>query len=368
MTGPERDQVAVDIPVVIILYNRALMIQQLLDTLREIQPSHLLIVADGPKDGDARDQEAVRATRRELESIDWPCVVETDISQTNLGCTRRVRSGLDWAFERVDRAIILEDDINPVAEFFGWASTVLRLYENRDDIAMVCGHNPLVRWKEWGEGSAVIPSHRGAVSGWATTAKKWLTVRNVRLPVSMGESDRVLDRAEFEPTLRQLYSSYIGMAWRGGLSWDVDWTLKMALSGRSALVAPANMIHHLGVGPSATHHRDSNDTLFTLPRPKLDWAPRLTEVPSGSNDQTFDRFRVLLELLVRTKNPAMAERMSRSPSLPLGEQYRTHLLPFMHKEDSRCALRHLVEHGVAQDRLQHWIGALTPPTDQGRET
>jgi len=346
--------------VMIIIYNRPEMTRQLIDALRKTAPSRVLVVADGPKDNRGPDVQAVEATRKELDWIDWKCEVETNMAPKNLGCTTRVASGLDWAFERVDHAIVLEDDINPAPEFFGWASRSLKLYEHRDDIAMVCGHNPLIRWREYEPKSAVVPSRQGSVYGWATTARKWQTLRRVNLNSHIARGEGNLPTIELEPSLADLYRSYLRQAAKSQLSWDVDWTLKMALSNRISLVSPVNFIHHLGVGPLATHHQDSDETLFTLPRPAFNAPGQWSLISEGSSDQLFDRFSVLLYLLVRTKNPRVAERLSRSHSLPVGEDYRTHLLPFLHRGDSVRALNHLVEHGVDPGRIKHWMAALRP--------
>jgi hypothetical protein len=345
-------------PVIIIIYNRPEMTHQLIDALREVQPTRLLVVADGPKDSGGHDFQAVEGARKELDSIDWKCEVETNMAPKNLGCTTRVASGLDWAFERIDRAIILEDDINPTPEFFGWASSVLKLYEQRDDIAMVCGHNPLVRWSEYEPESAVVPSRRGSVWGWATTAQKWQAVRQFDLKSHVGRGEKGLSENGFEPFLAGLYGSYLRQAAKGQLSWDVHWTLRMALSNRMSLVSPVNFIHHLGVGPLATHHKESDDTLLVLPRPMFNAPARWSLSSPGSTDQLFDRLSVLLYLLDRTKNPRVAARLSRSHSLPVGEDYRAHLLPFVRREDSVQALSHLVDHGVDPRRIKHWMDAL----------
>lgn len=349
-------------PVIIIIYNRPAMARQLIDAVREVRPTRILIIADGPKDTGGPDSQAVETARKELDLIDWQCEVETNMAPKNLGCTARVASGLDWAFTRVNRAIILEDDINPSPEFFGWAESALKLYEQRDDIAMVCGHNPLINWREYEPESAVVPSRRGSVSGWATTARKWQAVRQLDLKSQVARGEEGLSEIGFDPLLADLYRSYLRQASKSQLSWDVDWTLRMALSKRMSLVSPVNLIHHLGIGPLATHHKESDDTLFALPRPTLNAPRQWALISPGSADQLFDRFRVLLELLVQTRNPRVAELLSRSNSLPVGDDYRTHLLPFLHKGDSVRALNHLVEHGVDPGRIKHWMEALLPGT------
>jgi hypothetical protein len=43
----------------------------------------------------------------------------------NLGVGRRIATGLDWVFDQVDRAIVLEDGCVPHPSFFGFCQELL---------------------------------------------------------------------------------------------------------------------------------------------------------------------------------------------------------------------------------------------------
>jgi hypothetical protein len=352
-------------PVVILLYNRPELTRNLIDALRRVRPSHVLVVADGPKPGSERDALAVERTRAELQGIDWPCRVERNFAAANLGCSARVRSGLDWTFTMVDRAIILEDDIDPHPSLFGWMAAMLERYRDRDDVAMLCGHNPLIRWPNVAPEVCGIPSRRGGVWGWATWAEAWRVVRATRVDGSLATVDADIDAHDFEPVLAALYRDYLRQARARPLSWDVDWTLRMAMSRRVAVVSPVNFVHHLGVGPEATHHHDSDDTLFLLPRLSLPLPAVLRPLPTGVADGAFDRARVLLELLVRAREPQVALRLARRPGLPIDPSLRLHLLPFKHLNETLAALNHLQDEGLEAQRHQRWQRALAAPSGDG---
>ena len=51
-----------------------------------------------------------------IDKVDWECQVMTHFAAANMGCRRRVSSGLDWVFDTVEQAIILEDDCLPHPE------------------------------------------------------------------------------------------------------------------------------------------------------------------------------------------------------------------------------------------------------------
>ena len=62
-------------------------VRQLVDRLRTFAPPLVMIVVDGPKPGDAADEQRVQAVRDAAGAIDWKCEVRT----------RFVRSTSDFA-------------------------------------------------------------------------------------------------------------------------------------------------------------------------------------------------------------------------------------------------------------------------------
>ena len=86
------------------------------------------MVADGPRPDRADDIENCKAARAIIDGVDWDCEVLTNYSDVNLGCKNRVSSGLDWVFDTVEQAIILEDDCLPHPSFFRFCQDLLDYY------------------------------------------------------------------------------------------------------------------------------------------------------------------------------------------------------------------------------------------------
>ena len=275
-------------------------------------------------------------------------------------------------FATVDRAIVLEDDVHPHPSLFTWMDRMLDAYAERDDVAMLCGHNPLIRWPDVAPGAFAVPSRRGGVHGWGTWARAWWAVQGTDITGPVDTVDADVDACGLQPTLAALYRSYLSEARTRPLSWDVDWSLRMALSGRISIVPPVNLVHNLGLGPDATITKDGDDMLFRLPRP-AGQAPSaqdhmlapdtLRQLPAGADDRVFDRARVLIELLVRTRDPAMARRLARREDLPLDGGMRLHLLPFRHGGETRHWIEHLAGEGVDAAAIQRWRRALADDND-----
>ena len=123
MTSITNGQIA---PVVLAIFNRPHLTSQVYERVRAARPPRLLVVADGPRPGQPEDVHLCAATREIVTSPDWPCDLLTDFADENLGCRRRMSSGLDWVFRECSEAIILEDDCLPHSSFFEFCSNMLR--------------------------------------------------------------------------------------------------------------------------------------------------------------------------------------------------------------------------------------------------
>lgn len=352
---------ALTVPVIAIVYNRPRYARNLVSVLRNVRPAHLLIVADGPKLDGGRDERLVDETRHELETIDWPCRIDRNYSSVNLGCDSRIRSGLDWAFDMVDEAIVLEDDIDAVPQFFDWAQRVLDVYRDRDDIAMICGNNQLIRWPEGRRGTSAILSRRGGWHGWATYARAWRAVRHFNLRDSTRTGDDDVTPSESELRLGALNRRYLADLRRlPEDSWpvDIEFALKMVLSGRLSVYSTVNYIHHLGVEADATHESGTDDTFFRLPRPEIPPQDISDALPTDAIDERFDRAKDVIQLLMRATNPEMARRLSKHQNLPIDPDLRLHLTPFVQAQETAAILDHLRREGLDQEKYRYWYSAV----------
>jgi len=71
--------------------------------------------------------------------MDWDCEVIKNYSDINLGCAKRVSSGIDWVFNHVEEAIILEDDCLPHPTFFPFCEELLEKYRYDTRVSSISG-------------------------------------------------------------------------------------------------------------------------------------------------------------------------------------------------------------------------------------
>src|ERR1700722_15808169 len=126
-------------PVAIFLFNRPEHTARVFAEIAKAKPAALLLVADGPRN--EANGEACQASRKIVETINWTCDVRRNFSDVNLGCRRRMSSGIDWVFSLFDRAILPEDDCIPHLPFFPFCSELLDRYQNDEQIMMISGDN-----------------------------------------------------------------------------------------------------------------------------------------------------------------------------------------------------------------------------------
>lgn len=156
-------------PVVFIIFRRPDLTKQVFEAIRQARPEKLFVIADGPRNAD----EAVicRQTRALTEQVDWPCEVSRNYAEVNMGARRRISRGLDWVFEQVDEAIILEDDCLPHPSFFGYCTEMLAHYREDTRIWCISGNN-FQNGQHRGDGSYYF-SNYPHTWGWATWKRAW---------------------------------------------------------------------------------------------------------------------------------------------------------------------------------------------------
>src|SRR5688500_1998308 len=138
-TRQSRQAVDCSTPVAFIVFNRPDLTMRVFEAIRHARPQKLFIIADGPRNSEERSR--CEHTRRVVERVDWPCTVERNYSEQNMGCRNRIVSGLDWIFSQVEEAIILEDDCLPAPDFFAFCAELLQRYRGDDRIMHITGTN-----------------------------------------------------------------------------------------------------------------------------------------------------------------------------------------------------------------------------------
>lgn len=258
-------------PVVLIVFNRPAVTRRSLSALRVVEPSRLLVVADGPRSTHPDDASLCTQVRHLVAGVDWPCQVETKFAERNLGLEANVELGLDWAFSRVDRAIILEDDCIADPTFFRYCDELLERYRDDERVWQIGGDRHGVPESMFGEASYAFTTW-ASVWGWATWADRWRSHRSVFDRDHAGAEERVgeLSRTAAAQRTRPATPAKGSLVTKSAVrhftfvagnrdgdayGWDHHWWVTIMAEGGLSTVPRLNLVENDGYGEGATHTR-----------------------------------------------------------------------------------------------------------------
>lgn len=249
------------------------------------KPSKLFIIADGPRINNELDIVNCKKVRDIVRKIDWPCEVQCDFAEKNLGLKKRVSSGLDWVFSKVERAIILEDDCVANSDFFMFCDELLNYYAEDNRIWVVTGNN-FQEGNRRGD-AAYYFSKYNHCWGWATWRRAWKQYQG-DLPFwdtwqkSSDWNSKLSDRIE-----RRYWANIFSKVSRGEFnSWAYPWTASVWYHGGLTVTPNVNLVTNIGFGPDGTHTNSDEDS-EGLPTEPLG---KLTHPKTVSRDTKADRF------------------------------------------------------------------------------
>lgn len=240
-------------PVAFFVFNRPDVTSRVFEAIRLARPKTLLVVADGPRADRSGEPGKCRAVRSIIETIDWPCELLTNYSETNLGCRLRMSSGLNWVFERVEEALILEDDCLPCDSFFPFCDELVNRYRHDERVIAISGDN-FSRGRDFHGQFSYYFSHFPFVWGWATWRRAW-AMYDVQMRRWPSARDSGLLASIVATSRAQNYWTYIFNETHAGRidTWDYQWLFACWMSGGLGLIPSVNLVSNLGMHDDATH-------------------------------------------------------------------------------------------------------------------
>jgi hypothetical protein len=282
-------------PIALLNFNRPHLARQVFDVVRQIKPQRLLLVADGPRADKPDDARLCAEVRAIFDEIDWECEVSRNFSETNMGSFKRNSTGLDWVFDSVEEAIILEDDCVPSLSFFPYCAELLEQYRNDTRVGVISG-NCFVPPGPAQDDASYFFSAYALTWGWASWRRVW---KQVDLTMSWWES---VSGTEMLTTLHQTpqESEYWVKLYEGisSGSYKNAWDHQIILSGfrhsQLCIIPSVNLISNLGCGEDGTHLKDANSPLANIPTQELSFPMRTPSKiwRSGSMDHAIFKTRI----------------------------------------------------------------------------
>jgi hypothetical protein len=273
--GSYKANTGFDTPVAIFNFNRPHLTRQVFEVVRQVKPARLLLVADGPRADRPDDARLCAEVRAIFDEIDWECDVLRNFSDINLGSFKRNSSGLDWVFDTVEEAIILEDDCMPSLSFFSYCKELLERYRNNTRIGVISGDCFVPPRGDQGHASYFFSVY-ALTWGWATWRRVW---KQVDLSMSWWkpESGRNLLKSVHSDSTEWRYWYDIYKSIRMGLrrnAWDYQLILSCFRLSQICVVPTVNLVTNIGFGEGATHCVGNESPLANIPNKEMNFPLR----------------------------------------------------------------------------------------------
>lgn len=260
------DHFALTTPVAFFIFNRPDATERVFAEIARAKPRRLLVVADGPRS--TSEAERCFAARAVIEQVDWDCEVLTNFSEVNLGCKRRVASGLDWVFDHCDEAIILEDDCLPHPTLFRYCAELLEKYRGDERVMMISGDSFLGERDT--NGYSYYFGYCFHIWGWATWRRAWRHYDvDMKLWPELKETAWLSDILVRED-LVNYWRNIFDKVFAGGFdTWDYQWFYTCWSQHGLAIIPNVNLVRNIGFGEMATHTRDFVSTMADIPAAEI---------------------------------------------------------------------------------------------------
>lgn len=243
-------------PVLLIIFNRPDTTQHVFDAIRQAQPKHLFVAADGPREGKEGEAEKCRRAREIVKQVDWDCEVKTLFQEKNLGIRLGLPTAINWFFENVEEGIILEHDCVPHSTFFRFCEELLIKYRDDQRIMMISGMNLLGKWKS--EIQSFHFSYTPSIWGWASWRRAWnyfdIDVKLWGEPeVKNAIKHTLCDMEQFD-FFRKIFDRIYND--KNHILWDCSWLFSRLLYSGLSVVPSVNLISYIGFVEGATWNLD----------------------------------------------------------------------------------------------------------------
>lgn len=269
-----------------IVFNRPDHTAKTFAAIRAEKPRQLFVIGDGPRSNHATDAKRCAAVREIVAQIDWDCDVQYNLADQNLGCKRRVSSGLDWVFNQVDRAIVLEDDCLPHPSFFDYCDALLERYSQDDRVWAITGNN-FQDGQVRGD-AAYYFSKYFHCWGWASWRRAWQHYRgNLPFWPDWKTSSNWVDLVP-DPVERRYWAQNFDRVYHNTVdSWAYAWLASIWHGGGLTATPNVNLVRNIGFDEQATHTRSPRSSYARL---KLHSLGPITHPQNLFADQVADAY------------------------------------------------------------------------------
>lgn len=299
----EPNEFKLTVPVMLCTFTKLDTVKPVFEAIRNAKPPRLYLVSDGPRANVPDDREKIAAVHEYIENhIDWECEVLKNYSDTNLGCGRRMPTGVSWVFEHEERAIFFEDDCIADASFFRYAQELLERYADNEEVLLISGNNQIAHFDtiECSYGF----SKQADIWGWASWKRAW---EKYDWDIKSWPQNRknACWKKYYTTKTRWFFAAQWDLLYEHGYdAWDYQFTYCLGVNDAYCIIPKTNMVTNAGfIEGESTHteampkwmRQDRHQMTFPLKHPyRVKW--------SRDYDKEFMKHEFKCGLIVHIKH------------------------------------------------------------------
>lgn len=259
-----------NIPVLLLVFNRLDVTQRVFASIREARPSKLYIACDGPRTNKIGEDWLVNTLRQYLLShVDWRCEVITLFRDENLGCGLAVSQAITWFFEHESMGIILEDDCLPSSSFFKFCDEMLYRYKDDKKIWQVSGYS-LLKPGDLTKSSYYF-SRMTQIWGWASWADRWqqfdLNMTQYTNFIKTKQLNKLFSTLKLKVWHKQLFDAN----YKKHDTWDCQWYFAALINGGLSITPQISLVQNLGFGDFGSAHPEVDHLIYEIKADNLEF-------------------------------------------------------------------------------------------------
>lgn len=248
-----------DIPILLITFNRPNHVRKVLSEIKKQQPCKLYVFRDGARVGNSEDALKCAEVRKTVEEmVDWPCDLQTEFSDVNLGCGAGPKTAINWFFTNEEMGIVMEDDCLPNQDFFAYCKELLLKYKDNPDVKLI---NSTLYNERWQCDFSYGFSRYMVTGAWASWRRAWkdydLNLRAVDAVAFLKQCRKILlERSEADWwffKLLEIQKSNEPLSY-----WDYQMQILLFIDSAVTIHPQRNLISNIGFDSEGTHTLDNN--------------------------------------------------------------------------------------------------------------
>ena len=241
------------LPVLLIAFNRPILTRSALQMIAKLKPEVLFFSVDGPRANFVDDFPNVNLCRNLIKEFEWECKIFTNFSIKNYVSGIWPYKSINWAFSKVDKLIIIEDDVFISEDFYRKSNELLDYYKDQREVFSICASN-ISDLEATEQSNELFFSKYFSGWGWAIWKDRWEEYRfDITNEPKIGFLKLlIVNNGNIFISLYFLINFYL-IKQNRIQSWDYQINHLLFSSDKFVIKFKKNLSSNIGIGKDSTH-------------------------------------------------------------------------------------------------------------------